>query len=150
VLRVTLKNDSLVYELTGTKVENPLPDNVADTKLAEDFADFFMNKIDTIRQSLKDVPTHKPKRKYVPCISKFQELTTDEVSKLIFELNTKSCELNALPTHLFKAYINNLLPNVTKLVNLSLQQGVFPDRYKTDIVQPLLKKAGLELTLSNY
>jgi len=78
---------SLVCELTGTKIENPLPDNVADTKLDEDFADFFMNKIDTIRQSLKDFPTHKPKRKNVSCISKFQELTTDEVSKLISELN---------------------------------------------------------------
>ena len=60
---------SLVCELTGTKIENPLPDNVADTKLDEDFADFFMNKIDTIRQSLKDFPTHKPKRKNVPCIT---------------------------------------------------------------------------------
>jgi len=64
-------------------------------------------------------------------ISKFHELTTDEVSKLISELNTKSCELDALPTHLFKAYLNDLLPNVTKPVNLSLQQGIFGLRPQT-------------------
>jgi len=89
---------SLVCELTGTKVENQLPDYVADIQLAEDFADFFLNKIDTIRQSLKDIPTHEPKRKNVPCFGKFQELTTDKVSKLISELNTKSCKLDALYT----------------------------------------------------
>lgn len=51
---VNAKGDSkklynLVSELTGTKSENPLPDSVADSKLADDFTDFFMNKIDKIR-----------------------------------------------------------------------------------------------------
>jgi len=50
---------------------------------------------------------------------------TDKVSKLISGLDTKSCEISAFPTYLFKAYLNDILPNVTKLVNLSLQQGVF-------------------------
>lgn len=152
---VSAKGDSkklyqLVWELTGTKTDNPLPDDVADLKLAEDFADFFMNKIDKIRKSLKDYPKYEPKYKDVPRINKFQELTKEEVGKLISDLNTKSCELDTVPTHILKSYLNDLLPNITTLVNLSLQQGVFPEKFKTAIVRPLLKKAGLELTLSSY
>ena len=35
-------------------------------------------------------------------------------------------------------------------MNVSLEQGVFPDRWKTAIIRPLLKKLGLELFTSNY
>ena len=77
-------------------------------------------------------PILKIKNKNITCYSfktyTFVLISTDEVSKLISELNTKSCENDAFPTHLFKAYLHDILPNVTKLVNLSLQQGVFPDR----------------------
>ena len=41
----------MVY-LTGTATENPLPPGKMDDQLAEDFAEFFMNKIQTIRDSL--------------------------------------------------------------------------------------------------
>lgn len=59
---------NLVSELTGTKSVNPLLEYIADSKLAEDFADFFMDKIDKIRKSLKDFPNFKPTFKDVPLL----------------------------------------------------------------------------------
>jgi hypothetical protein len=66
------------------------------------------------------------------------------------ELQTKSCELDKLQTKILKMHLNELLPLVTNMVNLSLRQGIFPTKWKHAIVRPLLKKAGLELVLSNY
>ena len=38
----------------------------------------------------------------------------------------------------------------TEIVNLSLHDGVFAETWKTAIVRPLLKIAGMDLTASNY
>ena len=40
----TKKLYSLVRYLTGTKAQNPMPDNTGDEKLANDFADYFYRK----------------------------------------------------------------------------------------------------------
>ena len=55
-----------------------------------------------------------------------------------------------MPTPLVVNYIDSLLPAVTKIINLSLSTGYFPDEWKSAIVDPLLKKPGLDLTFKNY
>ena len=45
----------LVSELCGTKPENPLPSAVSDEDLVNQFADYFMNKIKAIRDSLREL-----------------------------------------------------------------------------------------------
>lgn len=47
-------------------------------------------------------------------------------------------------------HLDELLPLITDLVNMSQRQGIFPSKWKHAIVRPLLKKAGLKLVLSNY
>ena len=44
----TKKLYSLVSYLTGSETENPMPPGKMDDKLAEEFAEFFMQKIKTI------------------------------------------------------------------------------------------------------
>ena len=58
--------------------------------------------------------------------------------------------MDILPTKILKSFLKELLPLVTKLVNLSLKQGIFPSKWKQAIVRPLLKKVGLELEFANY
>ncbi|XP_052788755.1 uncharacterized protein LOC128223518 [Mya arenaria] len=140
----------IVSELTGTKSENPMPSAVNDTTLAEQFADFFMDKIATIRNALNDYQCFEPIPKDTLCFNSFQELSQTDVKRIISELNTKSCSIDILPTHILKSFLNELLPCITRIVNLSLADGVFPSNWKQAIVRPLLKKAGLELHLSNY
>ena len=47
-------------------------------------------------------------------------------------------------------YIDSLLPVITKIINLSLSTGYFSDEWKCAIVNPLLKKPGLDLIFKNY
>ena len=44
----------LIVELTGSKVENPLPEGLSDEDLAECFANFFITKIENIRNNLNN------------------------------------------------------------------------------------------------
>ena len=66
------------------------------------------------------------------------------------QLQTKSSELDVLSTKMLKDFLIELLPSITKLINLSHAQGVFPKIWKKAIVIPLLKKSGFELTFANY
>ena len=65
-------------------------------------------------------------------------------------MKTKSCEIDPIPTDLLQKCIDHLLPVLTRLVNISLQSGVFSQKWKTAIVKPLLKKSGMELVSSSY
>ena len=62
----------------------------------------------------------------------------------------KSCEMDVLPTTLLKDNLDHLICPLTKLVNTSPKQGVYAKSWKTAIIQPLLKKTGLELIYSNF
>lgn len=55
----------IISELTGTIAENPMPQASNDDELAEKFADFLMDKISKIRETLKDYPSFKPQVKHV-------------------------------------------------------------------------------------
>ena len=127
-----------------------MPPGYSDSELSEHFASFFMNKIEKIRDDLKPFDKFEPNTRNVPSLLTFDEFSNDNVKELINELQTKSCELDILPTAILKLFLGELLPIITKLVNLSLQQGIFPNKWKEAIVRPLLKKIGLELVFSNY
>ena len=45
--------------------------------------------------------------------------------------------------------IDVLLPQITRLLNLSLSKGIL-DRWKRAIVKPLIKKTNLDTIFSNY
>ena len=49
----------------------------------------------------------------------------------------------ALPASLLKMHLEKLLPVITKLVNLLLQHGDFPEKWQEAVIRPLLKKSGL-------
>ena len=130
--------EPVVY-LTGTATENPLPPGKTDNQLAEDFVEFFMNKIQTIRNNLADHPLYKPEPTNIPKFDTFKKLREEDVKKLISKMKTKSCELDVLPTHIFKEMLEDLLPTITKIINISLTKGIFIDKWKNTLVRPLLK-----------
>ena len=49
----------LVIQLMDQKEDNPLPEEDDDTKLSEQFGEFFLNKIINIRKLFHDVPPYK-------------------------------------------------------------------------------------------
>ena len=94
--------------------ENPPPDSFSDDQLAEDFANFFMGKIDKIRENLVHHSDYVPNKKHGIDITNFRPFSEDEVSSLIGELNTKSCELDTIPTSLIKKFKDDFLPILTE------------------------------------
>ena len=62
----------------------------------------------------------------------------------------KTCCLDPIPTKLVLGRLDILLPVITKIINYSLEHGVFPSVWKNALVFPLLKKDGLEPIFKNY
>ena len=140
----------IVNTLMGTSSNNPLPNHTSNKDLAEEFADFFMDKIQKIRDNLTENPTYEPTKKSTSRLAEFRPFNQTEVKKIILSMKTKSCELDALPTKLLKECIEDILPTITNLVNISLWDGVFASGWQTSIIRALLKKPNLHLIPSNY
>ena len=81
---------------------------------------FFSNKIMKIHDTVH--PPFDP-----PKLTVFNQVTQDEIDKIISKSPTKSCLLDPLPTFLI---IDILLPFITKLVNCSLHEVLVPDGFK--------------------
>ncbi|KAH3830835.1 hypothetical protein DPMN_104090 [Dreissena polymorpha] len=73
-----------------------MPEGESDTAIAENCTDHFLDKINKIRDALASFEKYTPDHKEVPCFGMFEELTQDEVKKIINHLHTKSCELDGL------------------------------------------------------
>ena len=83
-------------------------------------------------------------------LGEFESLSEDEVSKVIMSMASKSSEIDPVPTTLLKKILPQIIKPITKIINTSLEQGVFASQWKVAIVKPLLKKIGLDLITANY
>ncbi len=72
------------------------------------------------------------------------------MKRLIRRSANKHCELDPLPTHIVKECLGTLLPIITEIINVSLQNGIFIDPLNHALIRPLLKKLGLALEEKNY
>ena len=77
-------------------------------------------------------------------------MTPESVKKLIVEPPTKSCSSDPTPTGLLKECLDELLPVITRMINLSLEEGKFPSEWNGALVKPKLKKADLDLIKENF
>ena len=121
--------------------------------------DFFSEKITKIRtprldskspnyQFLTTAPEIAISR--VISMDRFKLLTESDIQKIIQNSKTTTCDMDIIPTHQLKAYLENVLPIVTEIVNCSLTSGKFPSVSKDAVIGPMLKKKGLPLELKNY
>ena len=126
----TKKLYSLVSYLTGLEIENPMLPGKMDGKLAEEFAEYFMQKIKTIRDGLEYHPLYTLRDTGIPELETFKQVSESDVKQVISKMKTKSCELDILPTFKLKELIEDFQPIITKIVNLSLAEGKFPSDWK--------------------
>ena len=134
----------------GVTKENPLPECDSKEDLANQFAEFFIAKIQTIRDRLDSLLIYNHKDSSPPKLAKFEPLTEKEVRQIIKAMPSKCCDLDVIPTSLLKEALELLLPTLTKLVNLSLAEGVFIQERKIALVKPLLKTVGMDLINTSY
>ena len=119
------------------KANNPLPEHENEENLANEFADYFIGKIEKIRQELNTNSRYTPSNDNIPTLSRFTEMTQDEVQKIIMNLATKNCELDPFPTSILKEVLPALLPTITSIMNASLKLGVFVQKWKVAVIHPL-------------
>ena len=112
-----------------------------------------MQKVECIRleldatlnptQSVETAPTAS-----IPCFDSFESLSEENV-RLLSKSSKKSSTLDPMPAPLVAGCLDVLLPVLTRMINLSLESGVFPENWKQADVRPRLKKSGLEVAFKN-
>ena len=81
----------------------------------------------------------------------FKQVSEDTVCKVINESASKCCQLDPIPTWLVKKCLDELLPHITKIINLLLSSETVPAAFKLSHIVPLLKKQNLDPNeLKNY
>ena len=73
---------STINGLIDQLKDNPLP-NVLDDKLANEFSDFFYEKIKKIQRHLEQFPDHQTKMRNVPKMSKFEPVRKEDTHRII-------------------------------------------------------------------
>ena len=81
---------------------NPLPEAKGDEILAEDFTNFYLNRIKTIRERFHNIAPYEPTELHIPQLSKFPTLSEEKVKKPIMGMQSKTCKLDQIPTDKLK------------------------------------------------
>ena len=140
----------IVNSLLGRKEDNPMPLGKMDSQLAEEFATFFLEKIDKIRDKFKGIVPYHPRQLGTPNLERFAPISSRQLEKIIHKMKPKTCALDLIPTSKLQEIIEGCIPTITHLVNSSLDQGAFCDIWKEALVKPLIKKKLLGMQNSNY
>ena len=145
---------SICNNLLDKSNSTKLPNYDCPVSMASKFGDYFIEKIEKIRSSFPDkvnaigmvgMDTYSG-----PIMSIFSHVSQQDLKKLILSKPIETCPQDPLPAILFKESLDELIPALTLLVNLSLSGGSM-DGLKDTVITPLLKKAGLDSeVLKNY
>lgn len=141
--------------ISGRSTPVLLPNHSCERELSERFSHYFHAKIVNICTALNaechnlPAPTHS--LSFSSTMYSFYMISDDDICRTVTNLPTKSCKLDPLPTWLVKTCLPELVPIITKIVNLSMSKGIFPDNCKVAHVTPVLKKSSLNKDcLQNY
>ena len=78
-------------------------------------------------------------------LDSFTPISVTDLAAIVKNSSNASCSSDPMPTKLVKTtLLEQLLPIICKIINLSISSGTFPDIYKKALVKPLLKKITLD------
>ena len=133
-----------------------LPVHDCPIDLSMRFATFFKAKIDKISSEFDETASNHDAvfgedHQTTHMLNCFDPVSVVEVEQVISKLSNKTCMLDPLPTWLLKQNMCVVSSFITKVVNASLQNGIFPDAFKQAIIRPVLKKPSCDANvLKNY
>ena len=140
-------------ELLDKKGERVFPVHTDSKKLANEFNQFFINKVQKIRDSIPDVTEnsiHYSRPFQGQMLSEFEPTTEEELTDIINDFGIKTSVEDPIPAKLIQGSLEILLPVYKVLVNKSLSEGNM-DTVKCSVIDPLLKKSGLDIDIyKNY
>ena len=141
----------LVYKtanyFTGDSNTRRLPSCNDDVTLANEFADFFIEKVDIIRSEIENDPTVDWQMRHSlhtgfnheDGLSSFNLLSEDDVIKLVGQMPCKLNSFDPIPLSFVKEHVSCFSASLHAIVNQSLQSGIFPDGLKHGSISPILK-----------
>ena len=139
-------NSKMLWSKLRCLLQSPTDDaTITPEHSADDFANYFVDKIEKIRQSTVSAPPPMIKTRTVPeHLDKFSPVTAAEVVSLLKRSAAKQCILDPIPTWLVKNIGGVLAPVIATMCNSSFNQNKVPTLHKTAVVRPLLKKPTLD------
>ena len=148
---------TITNKLLGRIDSSPLPPSEDPARLAQQFSDYFQDKINSIMLQLKPTTDCPIDNRYIEDgfltqyhLDEFNEVREEEVLKLLTTAPAKSCELDPFPSRLLGRHCLEVVPIITQIANASLTHGEFISQLKTALVHPLLKKPGIDCMFRNY
>ena len=142
-----------IDRLLHRKAEKQYPSCSSVQELCNNFSDFFVEKIAKIRT---DLPTLSPdddsllfsqrmgSSHFKRTLEYLSPTTDSEVRELIHKSAGKFCSLDPIPATLLVPCLDDLLPVITRIINLSFASSTMPSPLKQAVLSPLLKKATLD------
>ena len=126
-----------------------LPPHTNASFLANEMDEYFIHKVVAIRSKLAgDAVPHAVSTECAPhgpsstddvvTLSEFQSLSEGAVRKMAVA-SMKTCALDLFTSSILLLCIEELLPVITTMLNISLKHGYFTDEWKKALVHPLLK-----------
>ena len=99
-----------------------------------------MGKIKIIHDSLAEhsIYTHHGPAK--ASLNQFRSVSPDDVEYIMRGMLTKSCESDAIPTSLLTEILLAVAPSLAKIINISMEHGIFAAAQKITIIRPVLKR----------
>ena len=152
--RTTKALFSVTDQLFHTDSQKKLPKSIPCKELPNKFAMYFDEKIEALRCEL-DSASNVVQPDFGSfsgtALTEFESVTEESIRKLILDCPSKPCLLDPLPVSLLKECLDDVVPLITKIINVSLTSGAVPKHLKQAVVTPLLKKPGLDTEiLKNY
>ena len=135
--------------LLNLQEDKSLPPHTNASVLANEMGEYFIHKVVAIRSKLAgDAVPHAVSTECAPhsssstddvvTLSEFQSISEEAVRKSAVA-SMKTCAQDPFPSSILLFCIEELLPVITGMLNISLAHGYFADKRKKALVHPLLK-----------
>ena len=118
------------FKLLGKRTDNPLPEHDSKLDLANEFNNYFKDKIDTIMMNLRPSENNPIDPRYIEShqttdvkFDEFSLIEVDKIKTIVRSAPLKSCELYPLPISLLKEHLDVIAPALKDLVNNSMKSG---------------------------
>ena len=140
--------DRLLYR----KTVRQYPSCESSLELSDNFSDFFVNKITKIRTELPTFSTDDialsfteqlDSPQFNTALDCFIPATETELRGLILKSAKKSCCLDPIPASLLIRCFEDLLPVITRIINLSFSSSTVPTSLKQAVFITFIKETSV-------
>lgn len=147
-------NPRVLFNMLNTAVNPPASAGLeGSTQLCNKFRKFFIDKVADIRSSIQLLDYAQPAlmSSCSTVFHQFEPVSMPDLAGIVKHMKPSTCPHDCIPTWFLKQVFKTVGPSILNLINNSLMAGVVPGNFKHAIVQPVLKRIGLDPTdLGNF